>query len=77
MVKRQLKFVFPPHLIQEPLIYQVGQQFKVVTNILRASVDLDKGWVILELAGDEGEMEKAISWMAARGVGIEEPGADS
>jgi len=43
MVKRAAKFTFPPELIKEPIIYNLSQQFKVVTNIRRADVNGDKG----------------------------------
>jgi ABC-type methionine transport system ATPase subunit len=69
--KRMLKFVFPPELITEPILYNLGHQFKVVTNIRHANVEIDKGWVVLELEGDEEEIEQAISWLTSKGVGIE------
>ena len=42
MVKRGVKFTFPPELIKEPIIYNLGQRFKVVTNIRRADINGDK-----------------------------------
>ena len=41
MVKRGVKFTFPPELIKEPIIYNLGQQFKVVTNIRHADANGD------------------------------------
>lgn len=49
MVKRGVKFTSPRELIKEPIIYSLGQQFEVVTNIHRADVNENKGWVVLEL----------------------------
>lgn len=43
MVKRGVRFTFPPELIKEPMIYKLGQQFKIVTNIRRADVNGDRG----------------------------------
>jgi hypothetical protein len=43
MVKRGAKFTFPPELIKEPIIHNLGQRFKVVTNIRRADINGDKG----------------------------------
>ena len=48
MAKRRVKFTFPPDLVKQPVIYNIGQEFEVVTNIRRASVARDRGWVILE-----------------------------
>ncbi|MEW6034401.1 MAG: NIL domain-containing protein [Chloroflexota bacterium] len=71
MAKRRFKFTFLPELIREPVIYQLGLEFKVVTNILRANVEPDKGWVILQLEGKLTEVERACSWVRAKGVTVE------
>lgn len=70
MAKLRLKLVFSPELIQQPIIYDLGKRFNVVTNILRAKVEIDKGWVVLELEGDGEEIDLAVSWLTARGVGV-------
>ena len=33
MARRHVMFTFPQELIREPIIYNLGQQFRVVTNI--------------------------------------------
>ena len=58
MPKRRAKFTFPMGLITQPVIYDLGQNFRLVTNIRRADVREDVGWVILELEGDEEEIER-------------------
>jgi len=77
MAKRKLKLVFPPELIREPIIYHLGEQFNVVTNILRANVEIDKGWVILELEGDGEALDLAVSWLTAKGVSVKPADAAS
>ncbi len=71
MAKRAVLFTFPQGLIKEPLIYNLGQQFKVVTNIRRADVSANKGWVVLELEGDEAEIDRGIAWMMKKGVRVD------
>ena len=71
MAKRRVMFTFPSELIKESIIYNLGQQFKVVTNIRRADVSEDRGWVVLELEGEEKEIERGIAWVAARGVRVD------
>jgi len=71
MVKRGVKFTFPPELIKEPIIYKLGQQFKIVTNIRRADVNGDKGWVVLELEGKEKDIERGIAWVTSKGVRVD------
>ena len=71
MVKRQVMFTFPEKLIKEPIIYNLGQQFKVVTNIRRADVSENKGWVVMELEGDEEYIEQGIAWVTSKGVRVD------
>jgi len=76
MARRRVKFTFPTELITEPIIYQLGHQFAVVTNIRRADVGEDRGWVVLELEGDEAEIERGISWVTSRGVRVDPVAGD-
>lgn len=64
-------FTFPEVLIKEPIIYNLGRQFKVVTNIRRADVSENRGWVVLELEGEENEIEQGIAWVTSKGVRVD------
>ncbi|MBI5504864.1 MAG: NIL domain-containing protein [Deltaproteobacteria bacterium] len=57
--------------IKEPVIYWVGQKFRVVTNIRAASVSDHIGIVALELEGDQDEINAAVKWIAGQGVKVE------
>ena len=76
MAKRQVMFTFPQELVKEPIIYNLGQQFKVVTNIRRADVNGDKGWVVLELEGEGEDIERGIAWVTGKGVRVDPVGGD-
>ena len=71
MTKRQVMFTFPQKLIKEPIIYNLSKQFNIVTNIRRADVSEDRGWVVLELDGNEKDIEKGIAWVTSKGVRID------
>lgn len=71
MATKRVKFSFEQHLIKEPIIWKVGKQFDVVTNIRRADVTAEFGWVILELSGDEDEIERGLKWVEEQGVRID------
>ena len=71
MSKKRIKFTFPQDMITEPVIYQLAQRFKVITNIRRADVREDMGWVVLELDGDEDEITNGLEWVAATGVRVD------
>lgn len=71
MAKRQVMFTFPHDLIKEPIIYHLSHKFEVVTNIRRADVSEDRGWVVLELEGKEKEIEASINWVKEEGVRVD------
>ncbi|HEX9376754.1 MAG TPA: NIL domain-containing protein [Actinomycetota bacterium] len=62
---------FPEHLIDEPVVYELGKRFDVVTNIRGANVDDRFAWVILEMSGDERSVADAVAWLAERGITVE------
>ncbi len=71
MAKQRVKFTFPPQLVQEPIIWRLGKNFNVVTNIRRADVTETQGWVVLELEGDMEEIERGIKWVEEQGVRVD------
>ncbi len=71
MARQRVKFTFEQQLIKEPVIYELGKQFQIVTNIRRADVTADRGWVILELDGDVPELERGLEWVRSKGVRVD------
>ena len=71
MAKQKVKFTFPTGLIKDPVIYRLGKQFEVVTNIRRADVTEDRGWVVLELEGEIEEIERGVQWVIDQGVRVD------
>ena len=68
MAKQRVLFTFPTKLIKEPVIYDLGHKFRIVTNIRRADVRDDMGWVVLELEGDQSEIQRGLDWVRGTGV---------
>jgi hypothetical protein len=71
MAKKQVMFTFPEQLIKEPIIYDLSRKFNVVTNIRRADVSENRGWVMLEMEGTDEEIEQGIVWVLAKGVRVD------
>lgn len=71
MARQRVKFTFPPDLINQPVIYNMGKAYPVVTNIRRANVTRDRGWMVLEILGSDEEIEKAIAWAKQQGVRVD------
>jgi ABC-type methionine transport system ATPase subunit len=70
MPLRRVTFTFKTELIQRPVIYELGTKFEIVTNIRRAEVGQETGWVVLELEGSVEEIDRSLEWVASEGVDV-------
>ena len=70
-VARKFWLTFPKTLVDKPLIWEVAQKFKVVTNIRQASVSKEMGLVGLGISGEEAEVRKAVDFLLEEGVSVE------
>jgi molybdopterin synthase sulfur carrier subunit len=70
-LRRRVTLTFPPELIQEPVIYNIGHHYKVITNIRSANVSENVGWVTLEIDGEEKEYLKTLDYLKMIGVKVE------
>jgi ABC-type methionine transport system ATPase subunit len=71
MEKLRVKFTFVEELIKEPVIWKLGREFDIVTNIRRADVTDSRGWVVLELDGEREEIERGLEWVRQQGVRVD------
>ena len=71
MATKRVKFTFPQELIKEPVIYKLGVDFGIVTNIRRADIRADMGWVVLELEGEGDVVDKGLEWVISTGVRVD------
>ena len=71
MTRAHLHLTFPEHTMQEPIVYRLGQEFGLVTNIRRANVEERFGWVILEVDGDDDSLARGVEWLEEQGVQVD------
>ena len=62
---------FPEDKVKEPIIYQIGREYSVVTNVRRADVRETTGWVDVEISGDAAEIERAIQGPRHKGCVVD------
>ncbi|MFC1860088.1 NIL domain-containing protein [Chloroflexota bacterium] len=70
MAKRRVMFTLSSEVIAEPIIYTLGQQFRLITNIRRADLTEDRGYIILDLDGKEDDITAGIAWATSKGVRV-------
>jgi hypothetical protein len=70
-VVEKVRFTFLDRLIKEPVVYKVGKDFNVVTNIRRADIQEGIGWVILEIEGEQKAIDDALDWVRSLGIRVD------
>lgn len=70
-MKKRVKLTFPQQLIKEPVIFTMAKQFNVMPNIRRARVTETVGEMVLELEGDEKDLENGLGWLKGKGIQVE------
>jgi ABC-type methionine transport system ATPase subunit len=61
---------FPEELVDRPLIYEIIKKFDVVPNIRRANVEGHSGWLILEVNGEQDQLDGAIGYFEGLGCTV-------
>jgi len=70
-VKLRLYLTFNQEIVRNPIIWQLGKEFDVITNIRTAEVKEDMGIVGLEIDGESERVEAAVRWLQEQGVHVE------
>lgn len=70
LVKRLVRLVFPQELIKEPVTFQMAKKYDIIPNIRRARVTETTGELVLELDGEEKDIEKGIRYLVRMGVDV-------
>jgi len=70
-MKQQLFLSFPQQVLNEPVIYLLGRDFRLVPNIKGAMITDQMGMMALELEGEQAEIDRAVAFLRERGVKVE------
>ena len=72
MTSKKIVLIFPKQKIDQPIVYHLIRDFNLVFNILKASITPDQeGHMVLELEGENSEIDKGIKYLKEQGVKIE------
>ncbi len=72
MASKQVRLTFAGAGVKRPLIYELGHEFQLVTNIRMAAVERDGGWVVLGIEGESDEIERGLQWAREHGVRVDD-----
>lgn len=76
MTEQVLRLIYPPSVVNVPIVNQLVRNFSDLTiNILRAEVNPEEGWLEVQLVGKAGNIEAATDWLRQQGVEVQVLGA--
>ena len=70
-MKMRVKLTFPQDLIKEPVIFTMSKRFEIIPNIRRARITDTVGEMILELDGQEGQVNSGVQYLRDQGIEVE------
>jgi len=71
-ISKRVILIFPPSLAGEPITYRLVKDYNLIMNILRAKlIPKDEGRLVLELTGEESDIEDGLKFLTEQGVSIE------
>lgn len=56
---------------QSPWLWQLGNDFGVRVNIVKASIEPGYGWVHVQLEGPVEEIQRSIAWLMTTGMHVD------
>ena len=71
VIERRVRLIYPEHLLDQPLIYELIRKFDVLTNILEASVTAESGLLIVAVRGEAEKVHQGLAWIGEQGVQVE------
>lgn len=76
MARLRVKLDIPEQLVTQPIIHHLALDHHLATNIRRAGVTGVGGFVVLEVNGDDADIERALDDARTMGVQVTLVGGD-
>ena len=68
MARVRIKFSYSVEKVSIPVIDMLSKRFNLVGNIRRADVQDHSGWVVLQLDGEQDDIDSGLKWVREQGV---------
>jgi len=70
-VKKRIILYYAPNVVDEPIVYKLVTEYKMVPNIIRANISPEKeGSLVIELSGEHDDFEKSLDYLRCLGIRI-------
>lgn len=72
MAIKRLVLSFPPHMIDQPITYQLVKKYDLMVNILRARITPnEEGRLVTEISGKKKNLDEGLAFLDDLGVRVE------
>lgn len=71
MSEQVIRLVYPPDLLKSPIINRLIERYQVTVNILRAHINAQEGWMVVQLIGQDAVIEEAAAWLRGQGIEVQ------
>ena len=70
MAVERYNLTFSKQMANQPIIYNLGRKYNLVTVIEKANVSEEAGWMQIAFNGDSDEISRAVADLNGKGVFI-------
>ncbi len=71
MSERNLRLVYPPSMINVPIIYLLIRRYDLTVNILRAYITDDEGWIDIQVDANPDVIDQALAWLKSQDIEVQ------
>lgn len=57
--------------VGEPWVWRLAREFDLKVSIVKANIDDDFGWAMVQLEGPVEEIQRAIAWLMTTGLHVD------
>jgi len=73
MITKKLLLFLPKNKISKPIVYHIVKDYNLIFHIFRARITPEEeGHMVIEITGDENNIDKAITFLLEQGVKVNE-----
>ncbi len=68
IIEKKVRFTFPKDQMNQPMIYRLVHDYDLLTNIVKAQLTEEGGWLDVLVRGDASQVQNGLDWIGAQGI---------
>lgn len=71
MAKVELELIARKEAAGQPWLWRLSRDYEIQVNVIKAAIDPDHAWALVELEGPVEEIQRATAWLMTTGLHVE------